>query len=53
LHSASVVYEVAKDLPIYERNKAWLKSKEIATGNIRKSLESIKEQPTFKPKINN
>ena len=28
LHSASVVYEVAKrDMPMYERNQAWLKSK--------------------------
>lgn len=30
-HRASVVYEVAKNLPMYERNKAWLKSVELAT----------------------
>ena len=43
-----MVYEVAKGLPMYERNKAWLKSKEISA-NIYKLSREAEQLPSFQP----
>jgi len=50
-HQASVVYEAASDLPIYERNQAWEVSKALKLEQARLSEEMTKEQFPFKPVI--